>query len=71
MHNSVFIVWHVHTLGNDEDEKLIGVYATKEDAEAAIARLAVKPGFSSVPEGFQVDEYEIGVDNWTEGYVTT
>jgi hypothetical protein len=71
MKNSVFIVWHIHTIDADDDEKLIGVYGSKEDAEAAIARLAVKPGFSSAPEGFQIDEYEIGLDHWTEGYVTT
>lgn len=63
---SVHLLWHVH----DDDEKLIGVYATKADAVAAKERLRQKPGFANTPEGFQIDEYELNLDHWTEGYVT-
>jgi len=65
---SVFILWHVHRIVDEDDAKLIGVYLSKKDAEAAIGRLAVRPGFRETPDGFHVDEYEIGVDNWIEGY---
>lgn len=68
---SVFILWHVHTIDGEDDAKLIGVYISRDDAEAAIGRLIARPGFSSVPGGFHIDEYEIGVDHWTEGYITT
>lgn len=68
---TVFVVQHVHQLaGDNEDVKFIGVYATEEKARAAIARLTTQPGFSSVPDGFSIDEYELDKDNWQEGFVT-
>ena len=67
---SVFILWHVHTIDGEDDAKMIGVYRNREDAEAAISRLVGRPGFSTAPDGFHIDEYEIGIDHWTEGYVT-
>jgi hypothetical protein len=63
---SVHLLWHVH----DDDAKLIGVYATHTDAVAAKERLMQTPGFVDMPEGFQVEEYELNRDHWTEGYVT-
>lgn len=66
----VYLVWHVHPLESGDDEKLVGVYASEEDARAAIQRLRTKPGFVSFPEGFMVEAYELGKDHWTEGYVT-
>jgi len=78
---SVFVVQHLHTLPHGEDDvKMIGVYATREDAIRATRRLASQPGFCDSPEivdpnstndmqGFHVDEYEIGKDHWQEGYV--
>jgi hypothetical protein len=68
--DSVFLLWHVHVVGDDEDEKLIGIYRTHADAEAAISRLASKPGFRDTPTGFQIHEHVIGRDGWTEGFVT-
>ena len=68
---NVIILWHVHELSDDrEDVKLIGVYASIEDAEAARKRLEAKPGFRDLPDGVQVDEYTIGQDHWTDGYIT-
>jgi hypothetical protein len=67
----VFLLWHVHELTDgEEDAKLIGVYASAEDAERAKQRVANQPGFRDLPEGFQVSRYEVGQDHWTEGYVT-
>ncbi len=69
--DTVYILWHTHPTGaNETNEKLIGVYASEEAAMAARGRLLEKPGFSSFPEGFQIDRYPIGEDNWTEGYFT-
>jgi hypothetical protein len=68
--DSVFILWHCHELRGDTDEKLIGVYRTREDAEAAIDRLKDKPGFRDVPDGFEIHDYVLGRDGWTEGYVS-
>jgi hypothetical protein len=78
---SVFVVQHLHTLPQGEnDVKMIGVYATREDAIKAMRRLAKQPGFRELPDvvdyatesmhGFHIDEYEIGKDHWQEGYDT-
>jgi|WetSurMetagenome_2_1015567.scaffolds.fasta_scaffold1106955_2 hypothetical protein len=71
MPKSVFILWHIHELADQEDdEKLIGVYATRRGAKLAQARAAKLPGFRRHPQGFIIDEYEIGMDHWTEGFVS-
>lgn len=67
----VWIVQHVHEISEfNEDIKFIGVYATRTAARDAVRRLARQPGFRSARRGFHVTGYEIGVDHWTEGYVT-
>jgi hypothetical protein len=67
----VFLLWHVHefTDGTD-DEKLIGVYRTEDDAKLAIGRLGTQPGFVDLPNGFQICPYRLNEDHWTEGYFT-
>ncbi|WP_020411280.1 DUF7336 domain-containing protein [Microbulbifer variabilis] len=79
---SAFLLQHLHVIAEDNDcVKVIGLYASKEDALGAIERLASQPGFSGCPKlidpleddeesGFYIDEYEIGKDHWSEGYVT-
>ncbi len=79
---TAYLLQHLNIHPNgDECLKTIGIYETKEDAEAAVGRLADKPGFSEHPEivdfdtaederGFHLDEYEIGQDNWAEGFFT-
>ena len=67
----VFVLQHVHTFDDGkEDVKMIGVYSSHEQAEAAIERPSVKPGFSDAPEGFEIDRYVLNEDCWTEGYVS-
>jgi hypothetical protein len=63
---SVFLLWHTNP--ETEDIKLIGVYALNEDANRARERLKDKPGFILSPSGFEISEYQIGKDNWTEGF---
>jgi hypothetical protein len=70
---SCFLLWHTHTVegvDDDDHEKLIGVYASSTDAQAAIERVKDQPGFKDYPEGFEVCEYTIGRDSWTEGFIT-
>jgi hypothetical protein len=68
---NVFVVQHVHSQEDGvEDVKLIGVYSSREKADAAVARLSRLPGFSEAPDGFSVDEYPVDQDHWVEGYVT-
>ena len=79
---SVFVLDHLHTHSDGEEcWKKIGVYKTREDALDAILRVKAQPGFCDHPElidhsdsacinGFNIDEYELNVDHWEEGYVT-
>lgn len=79
---TVFVLQHVNVLpGGQEDVKFIGVYRSAEAARAAIERLKVQPGFCENPRlidpgtddeigGFNLDEYELDKDNWSEGFVT-
>jgi hypothetical protein len=61
----VYILWHTDA---HEDEKLVGVYRTQEDALAAIERTKRKPGFSDVGGKFESCKYELNQDYWTEGF---
>ena len=79
---SVFVVQHLHVHENGEEcVKLIGVYESRRAAEQAVERVALQPGFCDWPSiidplrdgeesGFYIDEYEVGKDHWTEGFVT-
>lgn len=79
---SVFLLQHLHAISEDNEcTKIIGLYASKENAIAAIERLSIQPGFSAYSKlidplideeknGFYVDEYEVDKDHWTEGFVT-
>ena len=67
--NSVFVLHHVRADDEYGDgAKLIGVYRTLENIEAAIHRLTEQPGFRDHPEGFTFDEYTLDRDNWPEGF---
>jgi hypothetical protein len=67
----VFLVTHVNSLPNGEDDmKFIGAYKSKKDAEAAVTRSALLLGFRDSPLGFSIDEYSLGEDHWTEGFIT-
>lgn len=67
----LYMVHHVNRPDTeDEDEKLIGIYSTKQKAEEAVKRLSEQPGFSESPENFDIGEIGIDEDYWTEGFVT-
>jgi len=69
--SKVYVLQHAHELENGtEDVKFIGVYSSRENAEAAISRLSQAPGFSAAPAGFHIDEYQVDKDQWVEGYST-
>ncbi len=68
---SVYVLQHTHSMEDGaEDVKFIGVYSSREKAQAAAVRLSRAPGFSDAPDGFHIDEYPIDQDKWAEGYVT-
>ena len=65
----VYVLQHLHESdGGAEDVKLIGVYSSRENAQAAVARLRQAPGFRDAPAGFHIDEYGVDRDQWAEGY---
>ena len=66
----VFLLWHSHDLGEGEtNDKLVGVYSTADEAEAAKARKLTFEGFRDAPEGFLISCCEFDRDLWSEGYI--
>jgi hypothetical protein len=65
---SVYILFHQREVNLQESIKLIGVYSTRENAEAARERARARAGFRDAPDGFTIDEYPLDEDHWTEGY---
>lgn len=66
----VFVVQHEYERNGFPEVKFIGVFSSKEMAEAAVDKLVLQPGFSSTPDGFCVEECEIDRVDWAEGFVT-
>ena len=51
-----------------DDEKLIGIYSSREQAERAVERSARLDGFRDEPECFMINEHVVDEDNWTTGF---
>lgn len=66
----VYVLQHSYELDGCDETKFIGVYRTREAAEATIARLLKQPGFCDHPDAFSTDLYALDEDNWTEGFAT-
>ena len=66
--DDVYLLWHTDA---SDDEKLIGVYKTEADANAAINRVKEKPGFSDEGGRFECAKYPLNRDHWTEGFIHT
>jgi hypothetical protein len=49
--------------------KIIGIYSSKELAEAAIERARVLPGFVDDADSFRIDRYDIDEDHWPRGFI--
>ncbi|WP_315718033.1 MULTISPECIES: hypothetical protein [unclassified Bradyrhizobium] len=73
---SVFLLWHMRPtadrLDDDcADNKLIGVYSSAAEADAARKRKIQFEGFRDYPNYFHVDEYELDKDARSEGFIVT
>lgn len=68
--STVFVLQHEYERDGVDNVKFIGVYSTHQNAEAAVERMRLQPGFSSYPDGFCIDEYELDRDHWVEGFFT-
>jgi len=70
----VFLLWHRRPIegGIDEhdvNEKLVGVYSSAAEADAARRRKLQFEGFRDYPDGFHVSPYEVDKDAWSEGFI--
>lgn len=52
-----------------DDVKLLGVYLSRDRAEARISAARLLPGFRDEPDCFEVMKYVLDRDEWQEGYV--
>ena len=68
---NVYLLFHERDVEGCDDIKLIGVYGSEADAEAAQGRASILPGFSDHRDGFSINRHEVGTDHWTTGFVTT
>ncbi len=71
--NTVFVLEHALYIDDNkdndvEDFKLIGVFATEQQAQAAINQLKSQPGFKEYPNGFHIDAYPLNQINWSSGF---
>jgi len=66
--DTVYILWHSYEDEDHVDSKLIGVYSSQKLAETAKKNVANQPGFSTYPNGFIIDKYEVNQDGWAEGF---
>ncbi len=71
---TVFLLWHSRPIEggideHDTDDKLIGVYSSAAEADAARKRKLQFEGFRDYPDCFLTSEYVIDKDAWDEGFV--
>jgi hypothetical protein len=66
----VYILDHVYEVESGEERhKMIGAYTSRENAEAALARVRGMPGFRDHVDGFCISETPLNRDHWEEGFV--
>ena len=71
--STVFVLEHARYKDDDknndvEDFKIIGVFATEQQAQAAIEQLKSQSGFKEYPNGFHIDAYPLNQINWSQGF---
>lgn len=64
-HEHVYLLYHVRETG---ELLFIGAYRSESDAKAAIGRLKNKPGFIDHPDCFEYHQYQLGADNFSDGF---
>ena len=66
---SVYLLWHSREVGGGETEdKLLGVYSSREKALARQREAVTLPGFRDFPDDFLIDPYPVDEDKWPEGF---
>jgi hypothetical protein len=71
---TLYDVWHIYEPdphGDVEEEKFLGVYSSKEKAQAEVDYLRAQPGFRDWPDCFRIDSLTVDEMLWTEGFVSS
>ena len=58
----------LHSLPETGRVKVVGVYSSRELAEAAEERTRLLPGFADEPDGFTIEQFEVDRDHWPRGF---
>ena len=67
----IWLAWHECEIDGCKEFKLIGVFSTRERAEAAVDVRRRKPGFVENPDGFEIAPYVVDRDAaWLDGFIT-
>ncbi|GAA1952384.1 DUF7336 domain-containing protein [Kitasatospora viridis] len=51
-----------------DDVKLLGIYSSEAAAAERMRRARLLPGFADEPDCFDIGEYDLDEDHWTEGF---
>ena len=74
-HREVYALWHSYELMDDDgprdEDKLIGIFSTREKAQDVMKSLKGKEGFRDHPVScFQIDAMQLDRVGWEEGFTT-
>ena len=59
----------LHSLAETGRVKVLGIYSSRNLAEAAEGQARVLPGFSEEPLGFTIELYEVDRSHWPRGFI--
>ncbi len=66
----IYYLQHYYESGDIEIVTNIAVYSSRDKAEKAILKFKKHPKFEGYPECFNIDEYKIDENNWSDGFFT-
>ncbi|GAB4587051.1 DUF7336 domain-containing protein [Nocardia sp. IFM 10818] len=68
----VYLLEHFYELPDGSDKlRTIGAYSTEANAQRAIERMSMLPGFRDRPEDFHFSRFPLDKDHWTEEFFTS
>lgn len=65
----VYLLTHSYEVDEIERMKFLGVFESKKEAERAISKFLLLPGFKDYPDCFEISEFEVNEILWDEGFV--
>ncbi|MBM0103464.1 hypothetical protein JM946_01860 [Steroidobacter sp. S1-65] len=64
----VYLVTHFRNEEELDGFKTIGIFSSEANAQQAIERLKLLPGFKDYPENFNIGGYELDKSFWVDGF---